>query len=496
MPLDSEKKRLEARLLTLLNQALRERNRDDIVSTSLELGALYYSGDLYDKSEECFRRVLEEPVAQLARADEKAQAEAGISRVLLTRGHLTLAREAFERAEKHPDVADDVVIEIRKLQWEHDVLTGHYDDVVDHITAMVKPKVAESLGDARVDIMVLEARARRLLGDNEGAQKLLENALEMAEGAGYEAGTADARSELGALQTSLGRFKHAQELLTEALRSDEGMGRQFRMDRDRMRLGVLAVHMGRWDEGESLLREAHQSARELRTLDNRLASQLGLATLHGYRGNDVEASNMAREVMEVARAAGFMLLQVEALVVLANLTTDTGRASEALELAQEAEALYRRIAPRSDTMVHVQAALGRALGALNDSEAAHEHLMDASRLAQESGNAYERHRIESLLGHHFRGIGETDKAASVLSQAAADLGGLGAKYHVAITRLDFADLLAETSRNREPDERGRELKLARSNLFEARRLFEGMGAEMRIQQVSALESRLAEEPTS
>ena len=131
MPLDSEKKRLEARLLTLLNQALRERNRDDIVATSLELGALYYSGDLYDRSEESFRGVLEEPVVQLARAEEKAQAEAGIARVLLTRGHLTLAREALERAERHLDEPDDVMLEIRKLRWEHQgrILADVYREV-------------------------------------------------------------------------------------------------------------------------------------------------------------------------------------------------------------------------------------------------------------------------------------------------------------------------------------------------------------------------------
>ncbi len=496
MPLDSEKKRLEARLLTLLNQALRERNRDDIVATSLELGALYYSGDLYDKSEECFRGVLEEPVVQLARSEEKAQAEAGIARVLLTRGHLTLAREAFERAERHLDEHGDVVLEIRKLRWEHNLLAGQYGEVVEAIETMLSEESLDSLGDARVDIMILEARSRRLLGQNRDAARLLEKALEMAEGAGYEAGTADARSEIGALLTSLGQFKRAQDVLEEALRSDEGMGRQYRMDRDRMRLGNLLVQMGRWDEGEANLREAHASARELRTLENRLASQLGLATLLAYRGNLAEANNFAREVMEVARAAGFVRLQVEGLVTTSGVLCEADQGREALEAAQEAEALYARLAEKSDCMVRVHAALGRAQGRLGNAEAAFDHLMRACNLAREIGNDYERHRVESVLGLHFRSTGDPDKAATVLSQAASDLGGLGAKYHVAVARLDFADLLAETSRTRQANERGREVKLARSNLFEARRLFEGMGAESRLEQVTQLETRLAEEPAS
>lgn len=496
MPLDSEKKRLEARLLNLLNQALRDRNRDDIVATSLELGALYYSGDLYDRSEECFRGVLDEPVVQLARPEEKAQAEAGIARVLLTRGHITLAREAYERAEKHLDEPDEVLLEIRKLQCEHDLVAGHYHEVVETIESTLAEESVESLGDASVDIMILEARARRLLGRNDNALRMLNKALELAEGAGYEYGTACARSELGALLTALGQFKQAHELLTEALRSDEGMGSQFRLDRDRLRLGILLVHMGRWEEAEANLRAAHTSGRELRTLENRLASQLGLATLQAYRGNAGDAGSLAREVMEVARAAGFVLLQVDGLVALANAEVDAGRANEALECAQEAEALYARRAERSDCMVQIQSALGRAHGALGNTQAAFEHLVRASNMARETDNAYERHRVESLLGFHFRRSGETDKAAGVLSQAAADLGGLGAKYFVAVTRLGFADLLAETSRTRDRVERGREIKLARSNLFEARRLFEGMGADARIEQVSELENRLAQEPAS
>ena len=74
MPFDHEKMRLEARLLGLLSQALQDRNRDDIVSSLLALGDLYLSADLYEKSEEYLQRILDEPVSQLARHDERARA--------------------------------------------------------------------------------------------------------------------------------------------------------------------------------------------------------------------------------------------------------------------------------------------------------------------------------------------------------------------------------------------------------------------------------------
>ena len=139
MPLDSEKKRLEARLLTVLSQALQERNRDDIVGTSLELGTLYMSGDLYEKAEECYRRVLEAPVAALARPDERADAETGLAEVALRRGHLTLAAEALARAEKLLEAEDASLYAVRLLQCRRDLHAAQYRDAVDVIEAALHP---------------------------------------------------------------------------------------------------------------------------------------------------------------------------------------------------------------------------------------------------------------------------------------------------------------------------------------------------------------------
>ncbi|UCE02889.1 MAG: tetratricopeptide repeat protein [Candidatus Latescibacterota bacterium] len=493
MPLDSEKKRLEARLLDLLQRALEERNRTGIVSTSLELGALYVSGDLYDKAEESFRRVLEEPGSRLARAEERAQAEVGFAQVTLRRGHLTLAREALERAEKHLTGPHEVLLDVRNVQCERDLHAGLYRDVVDSIEATLARETAETLGDARIDFMVLEGRARHLLGRNRQAQRLLEKALELAQSSGYEPGSANARSELGALMTTIGQFKLALEHLEEAVRSGEGMGSQYRLDRDRRRLAWLFLRMGRWEDGESLLRRSYESSRDLRTLENRLGSQLGRAQLLALRGVLEEAGDIALDAMEVARAAGYVRRQVQGLLLLGGIAFDAGELDEALESLKQAEAVYAPIAPESSLMVQIQAAIGRVLDARKESAEAFERLMRALNLARETGNVYERHRIDSYLGVHFGREGEQEKAAGVLSQAASELGGLGAKYDVAVTRLWFAQLLA----NRRPmaaADRQREMKLARSNLFEARRLFEPMGAEPRLAEVREAEAKVHQEP--
>ncbi len=496
MPLDAEKKRLEARLLGLLQQALSERNRDDIVATSLDLGALYLSGDLYDRAEECFRRVLEEPVKRLAKGDEKALAEAGLAQVMLVRGHLTLAREALERAERAVTGADAVLLEIRKLQCQRDLHVGVYRDVVDAIEATLDRETAETLGDGRIDFMVLEGRARQLLGRHRQAQRLLEKALELAQSTGYEAGAANARSELGVLLVILGQFKRAHDHLEETLRSDEGAGSLYRLDRDRRRLGTLFLHMGRWQEAAKLLRESYESARDLRSLENRLSSQLGEAELLALRGDLEEARDRALDAMEVARAAGFVRLQVEGLALLALAAVESKHAREALDFLREAEALYSRLAPESPTMVQIQALFGRAHDLAGEPAPALERLMRAHNLARETGNVYDRHRIDSCLGLHYASQGAEDKAAGLLSKAAAELGSLGAKYEVAVARLRFAQLLVGTNRVRGAAERARETKLARSNLFESRRLFEAMGAASRLAEVAALESRLHQEPAT
>ena len=104
--------------------------------------------------------------------------------------------------------------------------------------------------------------------------------------------------------------------------------------------------------------------------------------------------------------------------------------------------------------------------------------------------------VDSFLGDHFRRRGEEEKAADLLSRAARDLGTLGAKYDVARARLSLAALLGEAHHGRSGEERKRELRLARSNLFEARRLFELMAAGPRLVQCTALEARLQpERPT-
>lgn len=494
MPLDAEKKRLEARLLDLLQRALVERNRDDIVGTSLELGALYLSGDLYDLAEECFRRVLEEPVRRLARGDEKAQAEVGLAHLLLIRGHLTLAREALERAERLVASHDATLLEIRKLQCQRDLHVGQFREVVDNIEATLARESAETLGDGRIDFMVLEGRARLLLGRLRQAQRLLEKALELAESTGYEAGAANARSELGVLFVVLGQFKRAHEHFTEALRSDEGSGSLFRLDRDRCRSGILLVRMGRWDEAAELLRASYASSRDLRTLENRLAAQLAEAELRGLRGDLDEARDQALDAMEVARAAGFVHLHVRGLLVVAQVGLEAGRAQEALETLREAESLYTRLAPEGPTMVQIQIALGRAHDALGDNATAFERFTRAHNLARETGNVFDRHRVDAAMGRHFAATGAEDKAATILSKAAAELGTLGAKYDVAVTRLAFALLLVDTKRARSAEERARETKLARSNLFEAKRLLETMGAKPRLAELAAVASRLQQLP--
>jgi hypothetical protein len=81
----------------------------------------------------------------------------------------------------------------------------------------------------------------------------------------------------------------------------------------------------------------------------------------------------------------------------------------------------------------------------------------------------------------------------LLTRAARDLGTLGAKFDVAGARLSLAKLLSQARMARSLEERQREMKLARSNLFEAKRLFENMGAAPRVAECAELESRLQPE---
>jgi len=493
MPFDDEKLRLENRLIGLLNQALQDRNRDEIVSSTLALGDLYLSGDLYEKAEEYFRKLLDEPLAQMARPDERARAHLLLANVSLRRGHLGLAREELKKARDMQVGAAAVLLEARRLHCELEMHAGRYRDVVDAIESTLSTESPDKLGDMRVDFMLLEGRARRLMGRNRQSARLLEKALELAEKGGYEAGAGGAHSELGRLLTVLGKFKQAQEHLEAALRSDEGMASQRRINQDHRRLALLHLRTGRWDDAAQLLEQSYNSSREVGNLEGRVAAQLVRAELYHLRGSYDDAYDIALDAMETARSAGYVRRHVQGLLQLAHVAHARGQGREAQELLNEAETLYARLAPESGLLLHANLLMGRAYDQQGDTAKAFDYLMRAHATARETGNDLERHVVDSLLGEHFRRRGEEEKAAELLTRAARDLGTLGAKFEIARTRLSLAKLLHEARMARSLEERQREMKLARSNLFEAHRLFDLMGAKPSVEDCRELEARLQPE---
>jgi len=493
MPFDSEKLRLEARLLGLLSQALQDRNRDEIVASTLAVGDLYLSGDLYEKAEEYLSRVLEEPVLALARPDERARAALLLATVALRRGDLSAARDGLKRARDFQPTAAVLQLEARRLHCELELYAGRYREVVDSIEATLGNESPEKLGDLRVDFMVLEGRARRLMGRNRQGARLLEKALDLAQRLGYEAGTASAHSELGRLFTLTGKFKSATEHLEAALRSDAGMASQLRLNVDARRLALLQIRMGRWREADEAIERAYQSSRDLGTLESRLACQLVRATLRRLRGDLDDAADLALDAMEGARAAGFLRRQVQGLMAMAQVAIERGQPREALEQLRAAEAHYGRVAPESSCAIHLLVTAARAHDRLGEHPEAFDRFMRASGLARETGCEVERHIIDSQLGEHFRVRGEEEKAVELLTRSARELGELGAKFDVARARLWLSRLLCDAHMARSLEERQREVKLARSNLFEARRLFELLDARGLLAECTELEARLQPE---
>lgn len=490
MPFDAEKTRLEARLLGLLNQALQDRNRDEIVSSTLALGDLYLSGDLYEKAEESFQRVLQEPVQSLARPDEKARAHISLATIAMRRGHLTLAAEGLQRVRDLMPGPSTVGLEARRLQSEIDLYAGRYREVVDAVETILGSESPDKLGDLRIDFMLLQGRARRLQGRNARAERHFEKALDLAQKTGYEAGTAGAHSELGRVLTVVGKFKRAQEHLQAALKSDAGMGSQLRLDVDHRRLALLLLRMGRWAEAEELLQQSCNSSRDLGIVESRIGSQLVRANMLRLRGSWEEAQDQAQDAMETARAAGFLRRQVQGLLCTAWVTVDRGEADAALESLRQAEALYGRVAPESNVMLQVHVCTARAYDLRGETAEAFDHFMRANNIARETASEIERHVVDSHLGEHFRARGEEEKAADLLTRAARELGALGAKFDVARARLGLARLLCDARMARTLEDRQREIRLARSNLFEARRLFELLGASPRLTECVELDAKM------
>jgi ATP/maltotriose-dependent transcriptional regulator MalT len=200
--------------------------------------------------------------------------------------------------------------------------------------------------------------------------------------------------------------------------------------------------------------------------------------------------------MEVARAAGYLLLHVFGLVTLSQIAVESGDARAALEYANEAQALYGRRAPESTMMLKVHRCLARAHSALGEHPEAFASLTRAHNLARETANRYMRACIDAQLGRHFLDTGDVSKAVAAFAATAPELGNLGAKYDVALVRLWHAEALWKRCMAGVATDRDKDVKLARSNAFEARRLFESMHASKRLDAVIELEKELESDAKS
>jgi tetratricopeptide (TPR) repeat protein len=200
--------------------------------------------------------------------------------------------------------------------------------------------------------------------------------------------------------------------------------------------------------------------------------------------------------MEVARAAGYLLLHVTGLTILSQVALEADDPRAALEYAREADALYGRRAPESAMMLRIFRCIADAHSAMAQHPQAFEVLKRAHALARETGNLYSQQVIEAQLGRHYLRTGDSSKAAEVLEAAAAELGDLGAKYDIAMVRFWYAEVLWKRCMAGISDDRAKDIKRARSNVFEARRLLESMQAANRLKEVAALEEEFRNDAPS
>lgn len=175
-----------------------------------------------------------------------------------------------------------------------------------------------------------------LMLDEPGAEKLLEDALDLYEGVGDLGGQGYMNINLGGLAYLEGRWDDALAHYERSREAAERLGNEVEVGVAEGNIGELLVKQNKFDEAEPRLRRAVRVARASGDAISAIFANLQLARIHIERGNHAEAEELLRALRDEAISLDMKEDAYEATIQLADLQARTGDAAMALELLDQA----------------------------------------------------------------------------------------------------------------------------------------------------------------
>lgn len=292
---------------------------------------------------------------------------------------------------------------------------------------------------------IVIARSKKNRGDYDGALKLLEEQLRIAEQAGDPAQVAGLHQEIASVLNNQENYAQALKHFSESVSTYRSLRLQLQLSYSQLNMTSSLWQLGRYDEAGKILDELAADPQTLSGSKSLLAPiHLNQADLELSRQHYPEAAARARDAMNVLKEVGGErkdLLMSWANSDLAMAESFGGAHARAKSLCQEAVRLASQGRGEDWANMYAHYALALTLVKAGDGaggRVAAEHALD---IATRLGRADTQWRALSLAGKASRLAGDEDSARRYFDRAATTLAqfqqSLGAEAPGYLSRPDI-----------------------------------------------------------
>jgi len=285
-----------------------------------------------------------------------------------------------------------------------------------------------------------------------------------AQSANASAVGAEADSNRGLCELLVGRVEDARDSLNRALTVWRRLNRSYSLAATTTNAGLLAWQTASFQEALLRLREARDTFHRLGNLQGEALAINNLALVQASLGRPEESLSLLRRSLALQDKTGGKAEPARVKVNIAHLLLALGRPREAVDMMQHSLLQIRDSSDRR-LIADTEANLGRARGAIGETQAASELLMAAGTKYEEigevRGQAFALHHLGIVLsrtGTVERGIQDLEKArqlrlgAGMADAATESLFEIGRIQEVAgdlpAAQLRFEAVIEETEKLR------------------------------------------------
>lgn len=289
-------------------------------------------------------------------------------------------------------------------------------DTLDELVALEAEASAAHADMERAAILLLIAQMHWRLGDIRAAQRVAEEALEIAKTGGDVVLLADACNRL-AVTIQLENAPRARALFMQSLDIARSIGDAFRGVRGLNNIGVLEMICNNLDEAWRVLTTAVEQARTAGIIESWGRAELNLGVIAGRMGNYEVAARAFSEALRLTSMVQNSEEQLYATFNLAHLERENDRPREAADTYELVIDLAERIG-----QVQIQAGAYGGLGLcrfdLADIAGAREALKRGAALTDRIGEWHPSRELNYGLRLHLAIVdGEGDAAVALFESA-------------------------------------------------------------------------------